>query len=493
MSFFEELKRRNVVRVGIAYAVASWIILQATDVIGEILDLPQWGGKLILLMLGVGFLLALFFAWAYELTPEGLKREKDVDRSQSIAPRTGRKLDFSIIALLAVGLVYFIYEARFMERGPGAEETSPAATVPEPASEGATAAAPLPAMPPPAAATDARTSIVVLPFVNMSADPEQEYFSDGLSEEILNALAQIEGLRVISRTSAFAFKGKDVAIPEIARQLDVSHVLEGSVRTAGDDVRITAQLIEVDTDSHLWSQAFSRKLENVFDIQLEISEAIANELQLRLSSDQAAERPTSNMAAYEAYLRGRHRYQIRGDRDMEAAVALFEQAVALDPEFDEAWANLAAAQAINSFYAKEGHREIAAQARESANRAITVNPANGFGHAVLGLLAMGDFDFERAMSQSDRALRLNPNESNSYLWKAIALINLGYNREAVEVLDTAVRLDPVFANLHNWLVSAHLSIGNLEEAKRHESRFREINPTDILNNVGFLEIFAGDF
>ena len=459
MSFFEELKRRNVVRVGIAYAVAAWIILQLTDVIGEILELPPWGGKLILLMIGVGFFIALFLAWAFELTPEGIKRESEVDREQSIAPKTGRTLDRAIIGLLVLALGYFIWEARFKAPGDAPAAASPDAAV--------TPQMPATADAPAVEAAGPDKSIVVLPFVNMSADPNQEYFSDGLSEEILNALVPISDLRVISRTSAFAFKDKDLPIPEIAAQLKVSHVLEGSVRTAGDQVRITAQLIEVATDSHLWSQAYSRSLENVFEVQEEISSAIAEQLQLRLSPADLSERPTQNVEAYRLYLRGRHHYQQRNPDDLVLAVSLLEQAVAEDPDFDEAWATLAAARLVSAYGAESGFAAMYQEAELAAERAIAINSQSGLGRAVTGLLAYRQLDFERAIDQLDRAIAMNPNESNSYLWKGIVLFGLGYVDEATAIMLEAEAFDPAFANLHNWLSDTYLASGDVEAALHH--------------------------
>ena len=222
------------------------------------------------------------------------------------------------------------------------------------------------------AVADIQKSIVVLPFVNMSNDPDQEFFSDGLSEELLNVLAQIKDLRVISRTSAFAFKGKDVSIPEIAAALNVSHVLEGSVRRSGENIRITAQLIEVATDSHLWSDAYNRKLENVFEIQEEISKAIAQELQVTLGNSGKSAKHTENLEAYQLYLRGRNLYQKR--ENLAGAVDLLQQAVDLDPEFAEGWANLAATAQIASFWSEDVYREYRARSKNAVNRAISLDP-----------------------------------------------------------------------------------------------------------------------
>ena len=294
MSFFKELKRRNVFKVAIAYIVLAWLVMQVADVILNNMDVPGWVFRVILLLLGIGFVLAIFFAWAFELTPDGLRREQEVEHPE-----------------------------------PGTDEVS----VEEPS-------------------TEAEKSIAVLPFPDMSAERDQEHFCDGLTEELLNVFTSIPDLRVASRTSCFAFKGKDVSIPDIAAQLDVSHVLEGSVRKAGNDVRITAQLIEVATDSHLWSEAYNRSLENVFEIQEEISVAIANELQVTLGTGQARNRPTDNIQAYQEFLRGRHLYQDRGGEQLDQAIVILKNVVATEPDYADAWANLAGASVVRSFQMK---------------------------------------------------------------------------------------------------------------------------------------------
>jgi TolB-like protein/lipoprotein NlpI len=310
----------------------------------------------------------------------------------------------------------------------------------------------------------------------MSNDPEQEFFSDGLSEELLNVLAQIKDLRVISRTSAFAFKGKDLDIPTIAAQLNVTHVLEGSVRKSGDDIRITAQLIEVATDSHLWSDAYNRKLNNIFEIQEEISKAIADELQVTLGTGGRSSKPTDNLEAWQLFLRGRHLYQNRGVPQLARAIELLKQAVELDPDFADAWANLAAANMVYGFNQEEGYKDYYRDGQLAALRAIEVDPDNGFAHAVLGLMLMGEFAWDEAMREFELAIRLNPNETNSLLWKGIALINLGYVDQAIAMFQQAERLDPVFTNVHNWIASGYGIKGDLENMHRHVQKIQELDP-----------------
>ena len=255
MSLFNELKRRNVFRVGIAYIVMAWLVLQVADVILNNITAPGWVFHVLLLFLAIGFPFAVFFAWAFELTPEGLKKEKDVDRSKSVTRITARKLDYVVIAVLVLALAYFTFDKFVLDPLRDAELVQ---------------------------ATTADKSIAVLPFVNMSNDPEQEYFSDGISEELLNVLAQFPGLQVAARTSAFQFKGQNRDIAGIAKQLHVNHVLEGSVRKAGNRLRITAQLIDADSGFQLWSETYDRELDDIFAIQDEISAAIGDALMIEL-------------------------------------------------------------------------------------------------------------------------------------------------------------------------------------------------------------------
>jgi len=336
MSLIAELKRRNVFRVGVAYVVAAWLILQLTEVLSELMELESDVGKIVIILLVVGFIPALIFAWAFELTPDGVKREKDVDRSQSITPKTGRKLDFIIIGMLALGMSYFFWESRIAEKG---SELLPAETTEQASESGSEELTP-------ALVKEDKNdkSIAVLPFANLSDDASNEYFSHGISEELLNVLTRVTSLRVASRTSSFSFKGSNTAIPEIAAQLNVNHILEGSVRKAGNKVRITAQLIDVESDSHLWSDTYDRELDDIFSIQKEIATNIVAELTQTLNAGEAVaasvKPPTTDVAAYEIYLQGRYLLALRGSENLEEAARLFEQAVEIDDSFAAAFAAL---------------------------------------------------------------------------------------------------------------------------------------------------------
>ncbi|UCC14439.1 MAG: adenylyl cyclase, partial [Gammaproteobacteria bacterium] len=263
MTFLEELKRRNVVRVGAAYVALSWLIIQVAETLFPLFGLSDAAARLVVILLAIGFLPALVFAWVFEFTPEGLRRESEVDHDSDVSRRMTRRLDRLIMVFLTLALGYFALDKFVIDPARDAEEL---ATATEQArQEGRSDAI---------VESYGDKSIAVLPFVNMSSDSEQEYFADGISEELLNLLARIPTLRVISRSSAFSFKGKDVNIPEVARQLNVAHVLEGSVRKSGDKIRITAQLIEARSDTHLWSETYDRTLDDIFAIQDNVAAAV---------------------------------------------------------------------------------------------------------------------------------------------------------------------------------------------------------------------------
>jgi TolB-like protein/tetratricopeptide (TPR) repeat protein len=335
---WQELKRRNVFRVAVAYLAASWLALQILQLVVEGAEAPAWIMKVMLALAGIGFPLAIGFSWAYELTPEGLKREKEVDRSASITPQTGQRLDRVIIALLAVAVVYFVWERQAHDHSAEAV-VDPVAATGDPSPAEARPEAP----PEPVATSTVRNSIAVLPFVNMSSDQEQEYFADGLTEEILNSLAKTPDLLVAARTSSFAFKGTNQPITEIADALGVGHVLEGSVRRGGDTLRITAQLIRANDGFHLWSETFDRTMEDIIVVQEEIAVQIARALDTAMDPEALKAMMavgTNSVAAYNEYLTGvglgRAALNVDPYEALNARDA-FERAIELDPEFAEAW------------------------------------------------------------------------------------------------------------------------------------------------------------
>jgi TolB-like protein len=322
---FEELKRRNVFRVGVAYLVTAWIVAQVAELLVEAFEAPPWALKLFLGVLALGLLIAVVVAWVYELTPEGIKREVEVDRSESVVRHTGRKLDRLIIVALVIALGYFIWESRFRddrERGSpdaqvAAEESGERAGPGEPAvPEKQTPAAPAP------------QSVAVLPFVPLSSGADDEFFADGLTEEILNALAQLPELLVTARTSAFHFKGRDIPVPEIAATLGVAHVVEGSVRRSGDRIRVTAQLIRAEDGFHLWSENYDREMADTFSVQDDIARNIAEALDVVLDDDKRGrmrEAGVQDVEAFVAYQKGMHLYD-EAHRDLSKRNAVLELA-----------------------------------------------------------------------------------------------------------------------------------------------------------------------
>jgi len=335
MRFIEELKRRNVFRVGVAYVISAWVLLQFADLVLGNIEAPGWVIKVFMLALAIGFPLALFFAWAFEMTPEGIKREKDVDRTQSITAQTGRKLDRSIIVILLIAVVYLAWR----NFSPAPPDSTPAAST--------------------AIQTEtvdyAPKSIAVLPFADLSQAQDQEWFADGLAEEILNALAKTPDLLVSSRTSSFRYKNSNLDIPEIAKELGVAHVLEGSVRSAGNRIRVTAQLIRASDGFHLWSENYDRDVADMIEIQEDLARNIARALETTMDPEALAAMTrvgTRSVEAYEEYLRGQVAFlnsfasvSTSGNEQFKNAYEHFENARAIDPGF-------AAAHSMASFFWK---------------------------------------------------------------------------------------------------------------------------------------------
>jgi TolB-like protein len=477
MSLFSELKRRNVIRVGIAYIVVAWLVAQVLQLVMESFAAPDWVMKTVLILLAAGIPFALLFAWVFELTPEGLKRETEIDRTQSITPQTGRKLDRVIIAVLVLALGYFAWD-KFVHSREHTGEAGP--NVAASTEEGASGAA--------AKEAAAQQSIAVLPFVNMSPDQDQEYFSDGISEEILNALAKIPDLHVTSRSSAFAFKGQAIDIPTVARQLGVANVLEGSVRKSGNKVRITAQLIEAAGDRHLWSETYDRELDDIFAIQDEISLAIVAALKghLALEDHSAAlveNRQTSDTEAYEAYLRGHHLILQRSRPSLDAAVIEFQKAVQIDPEFALAHAELAIAHMllIKDQYGDYTFEEATALAVPHANRAMELDPGLAESQAAAGFVLWNIGAPPETLAYFEEALRINPNHSQVLAWMAVASGENGDYDKALEFEEQLLHIDPLYTpNLAN-LANSYSARGRSESVNSILGNLAVISPTALLD------------
>jgi TolB-like protein len=393
------------------YAVVAWLIIQVAEVLESLVGLPEWAGSTVLALLAIGFPIALIFSWFYEITPEGISLEKDVDRAESMTQVTGRRLDFIVISLLCAAVILFAYDKWWTGRPP-------------------------------------EKSIAVLAFENMSGDPDQEFFSDGISEDILNLLASLPELKVISRSSSFSFKGKDIDIPTVAEQLNVAHVLEGSVRRVGNQVRITAQLIDASSDSHLWSQSYDRELDDIFAVQDEIAGAISNALKVELALV-AGEvvHPTvikaANTDAYDAYLQGRELFRQRGTDNVEAAIRHFERSLRLDDSFAPAHAQLAIATTMLGRYGVYSFDEARRIAIPHLDRAQALAPDLAEAHGGRALLAGFSGDPQAEVEHARKALASNPSYSDAMNWLSIALGTLGRYEESDAVLERMLVIDPL--------------------------------------------------
>jgi len=465
MGFIAELKRRNVFRVGTAYALLGWVVVQVTDIAVPALRLPDWVPSLVFYLGLIGFPFALLFAWAFELTPDGLKLEKDVDREQSITHSTGRKIDFIIIGLLAVAVVFLVIDKFLLVPEGDAQPAREAA--PE---AGATAEQP-------------DKSIAVLPFVNMSSDREQEYFSDGISEEILNSLASVKELKVAGRTSSFAFKGQNQDLRKIGAALGVGHILEGSVRKAGAKVRITAQLIQVDDGFHLWSDTYDRELTDVFAIQDEIASAILQALKAKLLGDDqrglAASRTEPEI--YDQYLLARKLIYERSIQAIQSSVELLGSAIGKDPEYAPAYALRGIAYLIlGSNYDALAHEESQTLGKQDLDQALGLDAGLAEAWAGIGLYYLNERpgDYPAAIRALKKALAINPGLIDASNWRQLAYEDSGREDKAPVILEDMVKRDPLYRPGVNNIAGRYAVVGRSEEAFDLLNRVESYLPGD---------------
>ena len=446
-SVWAELKRRNVVRVAIAYAIVAWLSIEVSATTFPMLKLPEWAATLVTVLLMIGFPVALILAWAYEMTPEGLKKEKDVDRSESITHTTGRKLGFIIIGVLAVALVYLGVDKFVPDRQPTLETESVA---------------------------NSPKSIAVLPFINMSADQSNEYFSDGLSEELLNLLAKTPGLRVAARTSSFAFKGKNKDIKEIADTLNVEALLEGSVRHDGNQIRVTTQLINAADGYHLWSETYDRELTNIFALQDEIAQKIISALHVELGADTAPSRgrPTENMEAYGLYLQAMERMRL-GGQGFPDAVRLADKAIELDPGFAEAYQIKAVASWSDAGWSITITDGLA-RAKAAAEKALALKPDLLWAETILLGSDPPSYDRLSEMEAQERLIKAQPSNSKANVGLIYNLLFLGYLSEARLLAEDLIRRDPLYPAGHGYLGSIMYAQGDFETARREWEIAREL-------------------
>jgi len=427
MSFWKELSRRNVVKVGIAYAVAAWLIIHPVDIVFPILHLPEWSITLVAAFLMILFPLVLIFSWVYEVTPKGLKRTKEVPISKSITHLTGKRLNYIITGLLVLAVAYLLFDKYYLNQH--AIETKEVSTVSE--------------------VQKAKKTVAVLPFADDSPNVDQGYFVNGLSEEILNNLAQIPDLNVIGRTSSFSFKGSNKTVQEIASVLGADHILEGSVRKAGNALRITAQLLRATDSVHLWSKTYDRELKDIFAVQEDIAKAVADELKVTLGVDKSLKQlgGTDNVEAYELYLAALGQVdQVDSMHVANRNIELLNAAITLDPQFALAWVLKSMYHTLSKVNANaDGATTAYEDALFAAQKAVELEPNLSDGYFMLGILKWekddfidGESDFRKAFGLTTGLLPVN----------SIAMTSTSYNmaghfKKAHEILAEARKNDPL--------------------------------------------------
>jgi len=445
-NFFAELKRRNVYKVAVAYVVAAWLLIQVATQLFPFFEVPNWAVRLLVLILILGFPIALVLSWAFEITPEGIKREEDVAPNESITHKTGRKIIRITVALavIAAGLFAFQFLRPRITNTAAPTLAAPIASVVRGAVD--------------------QKSVAVLPFANLSEEKSNDSFSDSVSEELLNVLGKVPGLKVTARTSAFHFKGKDVPIQEIAQELGVAYVVEGSVRRAGDKVRIAAQLIKAADGFQVWSDDFNRDLKDIFAVQGEIAGLIAKSLELKLGVRK--DQPPPNPEAYQLYLEAVHYWGLRNVPSLDRAEQLLQRAITLQPDFARAHAAMGFVLSVRS--AERGD-----------------DPMVGEGRALN----------ERALQSAERALVLDPDLAEGYAAKGNVLENLGRWTECKEAYRRSIELDPNFATGHQWYARNLSEEGYLDESLAEMKRAVELDPLAprILDNYGGYLIWLGRY
>jgi TolB-like protein/Tfp pilus assembly protein PilF len=463
-SFFDELKRRHVYKVAVAYAVVSWLLVQVATQVFPFLEIPNWVVRLVIMLIAIGFPIALVIAWAFEATPEGIKRTEVAD---AIPATAGKKRTWIYIVVIGAAIsiaLFFIggYTAR-----------------------NKTAAAPteLPAK-----------SIAVLPFDNLSEEKGNAYFAEGVQDEILTRLAKVADLKVISRTSTQRFKSAPSDLREIAKQLGVTNILEGSVQKANDQVRVNVQLINALTDAHLWAEIYDRKLTDIFAVESDIAKTITDTLQAKLTGSEKqmiAAQPTSDTAAYELYLKGRFFWNKRTGADLKRAIDYFNQAIAKDPNYALAYAGLADSYTLLSVFSAASPQDSIPQARVAAKKALELDNTLAEAHASSGRILSGyDYDFERAIAEFERAIQLNPNYATSYHWISNGpLTARGEFDRAITEGKRAVELDPLSMIDNADLGQIYFYARRYDEAISQIGKAIEIDPHSYLAHYYLGQIY----
>jgi serine/threonine-protein kinase len=455
-NFFAELKRRNVYKVAVAYAVVAWLLIQAASIFLPAFNAPPWAMQIVILILVVGFPIALVFSWAFEITPEGIKLESEIDPAKSITRKTGRKIIAftAVVAAIAVALLVFQFVRARSTTAPR-EDASAARTD---------------------AATAPNKSIAVLPFDNLSGDPQNAYFSEGVQDEILTRLAKIAELKVISRTSTQRFKSAPNDLRQIAQQLGVANILEGSVQKANDQVRVNVQLINALTDAHLWADTYDRKLTDIFAVETEIAKTVADVLQAKLTGSEQhviAVRPTENPEAHQLYLKGRFFWNKRTGNDLKKSIDYFNQAIAADPSYALAYAGVADACVLLPGYSGGNPRDCYPKAIAAAKKALELDDTLAEARTSLALaIWYYDFDFSQANREFQRAIELNPNYAIAHQqYGNNTLSAVGRFNDAIAEGRRGVELDPL-----SLVINADLGV-DYYYARRYDEAIAQLRKT----------------
>jgi TolB-like protein/Tfp pilus assembly protein PilF len=449
-NFFSELKRRNVYKVAVAYLVAGWALAQGIAQVFPVFDIPNWIVRLIVLLIMIGFPIALVLAWAFEITPEGLKRTEDADATLQTRTKSHIWIYVVIVgALLSIGL-FMLGRYGFRDKTSSSNEVL-------------------------------AKSVAVLPFGNLSRDPDNEYFAAGIQDEIITRLAQLSDLKVISCTSTQRYKSTGENLRQIASELGVTNIVEGSVQKANDQVHVNVQLLNAATDSHLWAETFDRKLTDVFGVESEIAKTIADTLRAKLTGREAATlaaRPTENNAAHDLYLKGRFFWNKRTSADMKTALGYFEQAANVDPNYAIAYAGMADCYLLLPLYGGGVPTEMYPKATAMAQKAIALDPNLGEPHASLGLIhALFDFDFATSVREFEEAIRLNPNYATAHHWFGDSTLPaLGQFDRANAEVKRALDLDPLSVVYNVDAGTVYWITGRYQEAVAQFRKAIEMDP-----------------
>jgi serine/threonine-protein kinase len=456
-NFFSELKRRNVYKVAVAYAVVAWLLIQAASIFFPAFDAPPWVMKIFIIVIIFGFPVALIFSWAFEITPEGIKLESEIEPNKSIKRRTGRKIVAVTIALAVVAAGLLVYQL-----------VRPKSLVMPRLSESATAP---------------QKSIAVLPFVDLSQTHDQEYFCDGISEEILDALAQIKGLRVVARTSSFSFKGKNTDVAEIGQKLGVANILEGSLRREGDRIRISAQLINARDGFHIWSDTFERELQGVFAVQDEITRAIVDALKIKLAVV-LPPRARQNTEAYDLYLQGLYLSNKSDEKNLRKSLSLFQRALDIDPNFARAWTGISKAWMwLSDAYVEP--LEAGPKWEEAALKALALDERDAEALSYLGE-AKRVLRWDLAGEDADlrRALEIDPNSGTAYFFLGLLRSAQGRSDEAVAAMEQARKLDPLSPIVSRFTSVIYFCANQLDKAVAEGQRTAQLDPNYVYFESG---------